>query len=134
VCSSDLYADDNAIVRQKLVAGGMKWITPMLSEIIHQGVREGVMNTPLPDQVSEVVVSLMISLGDSIGSKILSLGQEPDEQVRLDCLQQMKNTVTVYTRAIERVLGTPPDSLTLFDAATLKDWVVYPLEKEQENQ
>jgi len=126
------YADYNAIVRQKLVAGGIKWITPMLTEIIHQGVQEGVMNTPNPEQVGEVVVTLMVSLGDSIGGKILSIGQDCDEQERSECLHQMENSVAVYTNAIERVLGAPPGSLMLFDPAALKEWVVPPNGARQE--
>src|SRR5215471_7288362 len=52
------YADDNAIVRQKARASAVKWVTPWLSVIIRQGIQEGVLTTPYPEQVGEVILSL----------------------------------------------------------------------------
>src|SRR5215470_3442417 len=44
------YADENAIVHRKLLRDGMKRFVPYLSQIIRQGVAEGVFTTAYPDQ------------------------------------------------------------------------------------
>ena len=48
------YADENAIVRQKIFAMTVERIAPIISAIIRQGIREGVINTPYPDQAGEL--------------------------------------------------------------------------------
>lgn len=112
------YSDDNVLVRQKVNAMGVKWYTPLLTTIIQQGVRENVLTTPYPDQVAEVVLALIVSLGDSIGGLFL-----PDELNEVT-LQRIESTINVYTDALERVLGAPSHSIQLMDAETLKEWEV----------
>ncbi len=114
------YADDNAIVRQKLRAAGVKLVTPWLSVFIRQGIQEGVLTTSYPDQVGEVVLSLVIDLGDTLGVLLLSFEPESDDMLRIERI------VAAYTDAVERVLGAPRDSLQLVDAQTLKEWFVSP--------
>jgi AcrR family transcriptional regulator len=112
------YTDDNAIVRQKVLAAGFKRVTPFLTAIIHQGIREGVLTTEYPDHVGQLLLSLMQSLGDSIAELLLS--HEPSR----DPLQLIESTVAAYTDALERVLGAPTGSLEIVDAGTLREWVV----------
>ena len=112
------YADDNAIVRHKVFASGVKQIAPLLTEVIRQGVQEGTLTTSYPDQVSEVILSLFQGLGDSLSGAILSY--EPDH----DSLRRVEETVAAYTDALERVLGAPSGSLNLVDQENLKMWFV----------
>jgi len=114
------YTDDNAIVRQKVLATGIKRITPLLTSIILQGTQEGILTTAYPDQVGEIVLSIGLNLSDTLAGLLLSC--EPN----LDVLQRMENTVVAYTDALERVLGAPTGSLHFVDAETLKEWVVSP--------
>jgi AcrR family transcriptional regulator len=114
------YTDDNAIVRQKVVAMGLKYITPFLATIIRQGTQEGVLSTSSPDQVCEVIFSMMMGMADTVAGILLS------DELGPDTLPQLENVVTVYTDALERVLGAPSGSLQLVDTATLKEWIVSP--------
>jgi TetR/AcrR family transcriptional regulator, transcriptional repressor for nem operon len=111
------YTDDNAIVRQKMTSSGLKHITPMLTDIICQGAREGVFLTPHPEQVCEVAFSIMLSLGDSL-AEVLLAHSPPDHM-----LQAMQKIVAVYTDALERILVAPSGSLQLIDEQSLKEWV-----------
>jgi len=107
-------ADENAIVRQKLYAMSAKMVMPSLTQIIHQGIWEGVLTTPYPDQVGEVVYSLLQSLGDAFGELLLSYeGERADS--RLEAI------LAAYTDALERVLGAPRASIVIIDEATLKE-------------
>jgi AcrR family transcriptional regulator len=114
------YTDDNAIVRQKVFATAVKRITPLLSAIIHQGIQEGVLTTPFPDQVGEVVLSLVQSLGDTYARMLLSPEVEGGD------LQRIERTSAAYSDALERVLGAPSGSLRLIDPATLEEWFAPP--------
>ncbi len=113
------YTDDNAIVRQKMRSTiVIKRITSLLTGIIRQGIQEGVFTTSYPDQVGEVIVSLGFDFQEIIGWQILSFDPERDDMLPI------QRTVAVYSDALERVLGTPKDSLQLVDNETLKEWLV----------
>lgn len=111
------YADDNAIVRQKLRATGLKRVAPLLTPIIRQGLQEGVLTTAYPDEVSMVVVSLIEDLGDTLEPLLLEHTDHTDDAHPIERL------VAVYTDAIERVLGAPAGSIHLVDQQTLLDWL-----------
>ncbi len=112
------YRDNNAIVRQKLHTIGTTWLAPWLSAIIRQGVEEGVFVTSYPDQVGEVVLALVMELGETLGRLLLSFEPERDDLLRIE------GTVAVYTDALDRVLGAPKGSLQIVDAETLRAWFV----------
>ncbi|HLX59380.1 MAG TPA: TetR/AcrR family transcriptional regulator [Ktedonobacteraceae bacterium] len=115
-----LYADDNAIFRQKMRARAIKQAAPLLAEIIHQGIHEGVLTTTYANQAGELVVSLVFDLGDTIAWLLLSC--EPNN----DLLRRMEDTTEAYTDALERILGAPTGSVPIVDAEGLKEWVVSP--------
>lgn len=112
------YTDDNALVRQKVQAMGAKWIMPLLTGIIRQGIQEGSLTTSYPDQVGEVVLCLVYGLGETLGEVLLSFEPKRDDMLRVE------RTVAAYTDALERVLGAPGDSLQLVDNETLSEWFV----------
>jgi len=110
------YTDDNAIVRQKVYTTAVKRITPLLSAIIRQGIEEGVLTTPFPDQVGEVILSLVQSLGDTYARMLLAPEAESGD------LQHIERISAAYSDALERVLGAPSGSVHLVDTATLEEW------------
>jgi len=109
------YTDDNAIVRQATYASANKVIAPLLSEIFHQGVREGVFSTPHPDRVGEVFLCLIQGIGESLGNLFLTY-----EEGKNDAL--IESSVAVYTEAMERVLGAPNGSIHLIFTKSLEKW------------
>lgn len=114
------YTDDNAIVRQKVDQVIVERRAPLLTEIVRQGIREGVFTTLYPDQAGEVILSLLQGMGNTHAKLLLSLGQGRDEQ---DCVEGIVATHAAYMDAIERVLGAPPNSLYRADAEAVKVWV-----------
>ena len=114
------YADHNAIVRQKMLAMSSRHTLPLLTAIFHQGIREGVLNMPYPDQIGVILLSLIQSIGDAFAE--LLLAHEPQG----DQLQRAERLIAAYDDALERLLGAPAGSLHLMDAASLKEWFVAP--------
>lgn len=113
------YADHNAIVRQKMLAMWSKHTLPLLSHIFNQGIREGVLNIPFPDQIGVVLLSLVQGIGDAFAELLLQ-PRHGDE------IQRAERLIAAYNDALERVLGAPAGSLHLMDAESLKEWFVAP--------
>jgi TetR/AcrR family transcriptional repressor of nem operon len=111
------YQDENAIVRQKMHFKGYQLVAPLLTEIVLQGVREGKMVCPYPEQAGEVAFSLMEALGDRVAEIILS-SQPQDDDFPL-----LEKSVAAYSQAIEHVFGIPKGSLQIYDLALLRQWV-----------
>jgi AcrR family transcriptional regulator len=111
------YADENAIVRHKLYTARVKRLTPWLEEIIRQGVEEGVLTTPYPDQAARVVISLLEDLGYATVGLLLSMEREHDD------LPRFERIVEAYADALERVLGAPAGCLQRPSREELSQWL-----------
>ena len=109
------YADENAIVRDKLRASAPQRFSPLLTEIIRQGIREGVLTAAYPDQAGAVVLSLVQDLGDSFARMLLDMPPGSADLARLASI------VAAYTDAIEHVLGAPAGSLTVVQHKTISE-------------
>jgi AcrR family transcriptional regulator len=114
------YTDHNAIVRQKMWATLSKQAMPLLTTIFRQGIREGVLNIPFPDQVGAIFLSFIQGFGDAFADLLLTPEPRGDE------LQRAERLVAAYNDALERLLGAPAGSLHLMDAESLKEWFAAP--------
>jgi TetR/AcrR family transcriptional regulator, transcriptional repressor for nem operon len=110
------YADQNAIVRQKIQTRMLKESGPLITSVIQQGIREGVFQASHPEWIGEIAMGLVIALGDRYAEILLS--DEPSGS-GLECIQTIN---AAYTEALERVLGAPPGSIELIDADSLQQW------------
>jgi len=114
------YADENAIVRQKVFARTLKRVRPLLAEITYQGVREGVFTTSYPDSVCQMYFYFLQGLGEAFVELLLT---DEGKQV---AMQQAALMVAAYNEALERVLGAPQGSINLIDTETLEAWFPSP--------
>jgi AcrR family transcriptional regulator len=110
------YADENAILRQKVQAAVIPQVAPLITTIICQGVREGVFHTAYPDQISEIIFSLLQSFGDTL----IPLITQPE--LHVEAFQHLDTVAASYQDAVERILGADSGSLPLFDTAILREW------------
>jgi AcrR family transcriptional regulator len=114
-------ADSNALLRQKQEAAGIKRIAPMLTQIIRQGMDEGVFTTQYPDQFGAMIVGLSRGVEDAISELLLSEIPPPD------ALQRLVEIMGAYSESFERILGAPSGSLPLGDIKTMKAWLEEPV-------
>jgi AcrR family transcriptional regulator len=117
------YKDENSIFRQKMMAAGVEFLSPILVKLISQGVEEGVMIVDDPKMTAKVVYSLMINLGEELGGLILTRDQPENQLSRKDCIRLMNQTNSAFTQALERVLGIRPGSIVLVSARVLEEWI-----------
>ena len=114
------FADDNAIVRQKVDEATLERRAPLITEIVHQGIREGVFTPMYPDQAGHVVLTLALGVANTLGKLLLSPERERDESQYIGSIIAIYGA---YTDAIERVLGAPSGYLHRYDIAAVKQWV-----------
>jgi AcrR family transcriptional regulator len=120
------YHDNNLIIREKVTRGGITMVVPMFSRMIQQGIVEGSFKTDYPEQMAEVVMSLMLSLGDSLSMQILKSEHVRDQQERQELVDTVNKLALAYKQALERVLGCIPGTLNVLDVDTLKAWLITP--------
>jgi AcrR family transcriptional regulator len=117
------YADENALVRQKLFARSIERASPFMAKIVQQGIREGVFTTTYPEDVFQVNIYLTQNLGDAFAALLLSNESGPD------VLERAERLLAAYGDALERVLGAPSGSIQLMDAGILKEWFDSPADR-----
>jgi AcrR family transcriptional regulator len=121
------YGDENAIVRHKLYLARIKRFTPWLTQIIQEGVEEGVFTAPYSDQTARIMVSLLEDLGYATVELLLSAERSSDD------LPRLQRIVIATTDALERVLGAPVGCLQQTSHEELSQWLISPsLKKEEE--
>ena len=110
------HKDENAIFRQKMGVETTRAVAPVLAKIIQQGVVEGIFVTNYPEDLAEVILQIGQPLSETATELLLNIEQDDHT------LEIITRKVIVYERAIERVLGAPPNSLKLFDLDIIKLW------------
>lgn len=98
------YADENALFRHKLYLARIKRLAPWLSQIIREGVAEGVFTTPYPDQAARIIISLLEDLGYATAEILVG---EREHLV----FSQIAQIGEATADAMERVLGMKPGCL-----------------------
>jgi AcrR family transcriptional regulator len=114
------YTDENIIVRYKTILAITQWIGPMISTIIHQGIREGVMSTPHPDRAGEIIITMLYSMSDQLSTRLVW------EDLSLDDLPLLDKTLAAYIDAMERVIGLAPGNIKMNQAEIMRDWLAQP--------
>ena len=110
------YDDENAIVHRKLYRSGVKRYGPWLSQIIQQGVAEGVFTTAYPDQTARMIIALRQDLGDAVTDVLRS---SPDMPIDPSLITKM----TVATaEALERLLGAKAGCVQDLWLEALSQW------------
>ena len=109
-------SDGNAVVRERVSSNIRDRMAPLLGRIVKDGVEEGVFTTRYPDQVGRMVFALLEDFGHIVVELLMSPRSDGTERARVE------QAVAAYHDALERVLGAPSGSLTLFDQTQLMRW------------
>ena len=110
------YSDDNAIVRERFRRETVRLVAPHFAQIIRQGISEGTFSLTQPEEMARVALALMMDTGDEAGQ--LYAARHAGE-ISLD---EVRQRISTYEAAIERLLGVVPGTLQLVDEPTLRTW------------
>jgi AcrR family transcriptional regulator len=109
-------SDGNALVRERVRRLSARWLGPVLSAIIRQGIEERVINSNSPDETARVLVYLMQGYQELAGELFLA------RQAGTISFREVLRTYQAFTESFERILGIPHGSVTLVDVPTLRYW------------
>jgi len=111
------YSDENALTRQKMLAKTAEHLGPFFTEIINQGVREGVFTTPYPEITSQVMINLIYDLAYTSGHLFIS-----EEVQQGNTLAEAETLFTAYSDVLERILGAPTGSIQPMTTEAVRTW------------
>jgi AcrR family transcriptional regulator len=111
------YSDENALARQKMLAMTSQHIAPFFTEIVKQGVREGIFTTPYPEVASRVIINLIYDLAYTSGHIFISA-----EAGQSGTLQEAETLFAAYSDVMERILGAPKGSIQPMTDEAIQAW------------
>lgn len=117
------YADENALVRQKMLGRAVERVIPLLARLIQEGVEQGQFHTPNPQQTAHFMILMQQSLGDALAAAMLRHPPWNDPTQREADWAKIKASFAAYSDAVERLLGAAPGSIHLIDIESLKHWL-----------
>lgn len=109
-------SDANAIVREKMRRLSVSMLSPLLSRIIDEGVRQELFAVESPEETAAVLLALMLGFQEQAVDLFMA------RQAGSVSFDEVQRTIDSWTRAYERVLGASIGSLTLADERTLHIW------------
>jgi AcrR family transcriptional regulator len=101
-----LMRDENAIIRQKITRRNAALTVPLLSQIISQGVEEGVFTTPDPVEAAELILAISAVVGDRTFRNLFE--KKPHSAA---VIRRLTTQMEFLLDAFERILGAPSGSL-----------------------
>jgi AcrR family transcriptional regulator len=110
------YNDNNAVLRDKVKAASITASTPPLTRIIRQGMEEGIFDTCYPEDIGEIIIVIGQSLSENLAGLLLG------ESGNGTPLPTIEHKIEVSQYAMERLLGAPSGSVSIFDFDRLRQW------------
>ena len=110
------FSDDNAMVRERFRREAVRLVTPHFASIIRQGISEGTFSLTQPEEMARVVLALMMDTGDEAGQLYLA------RHAGKISLEEVRQRISTYEAAIERLLGVRAGTLHLVEESTLQTW------------
>ncbi len=104
-----VYRDENIVLLHRMNERAIQKVSPMLSEVISQGIEEGQFSTEYPDESAEIIMYMSVGLATQLRTIILE-GRRDRASMEYANLK-----LAAYERAVERILGAPNGSMTLID-------------------
>jgi AcrR family transcriptional regulator len=108
-------SDDNAVARDKLRRLVSRRMTPLLHELLRQGVATGEFTPRFPDETARYIVTLIQGAGDIATDVYVAF-----HAGEID-FAEVERTFGAYSDALERILGIPPGRMAM-DPGMLRLW------------
>ena len=109
-------SDENAVIRQRVLFRARERLTPLLSQVVTEGIEEGVFVTRYPDDLGRIVFAVVQDFEEVLIRLIVAAQSGGPDRVRVEQI------VAACHEVLERILGARSGALELFDAALVMDW------------
>lgn len=112
-----IFSTDNIRLLHEIREAGVQHITPMLAQIIHQGIEEGVFSTPYPDEIAHIILNMQADMVMRMGKIILHLRDDPALP------EKVKREIRIHEHCVEQLLNAKPGKLRLFDLTIIDQFI-----------
>jgi AcrR family transcriptional regulator len=114
-----MFKDENTVLRTKMYRKMVDKITPMYTDIIQQGIKEGTFTvSSSPSDTAEVLLQLGTNLNETVCRIMLGCSDSPE------CISELiQNKIIVYQNAMESILGAAAGSINLFQQTNFDEIV-----------
>lgn len=109
-------SDDNAIVREKFRRAVIRRMTPLVADVVAQGVAEGAFVTRSPLHTARVFLALVLGANEDASRLFVA------RKANTVSFEEIKSSLDAYAEGFERILGARPGSIGFVDEATLHLW------------
>jgi TetR/AcrR family transcriptional repressor of nem operon len=110
------YSPENAVVRQHVHDNAVRRLAPLLQEIVEQGVSERALTITSTDETGRIALVVAIDLSDRVAAWLLA------EESQRQPFNDIAHAVSLYSAAVERLLGAPSGTVEMFDRDLLAQW------------
>ncbi len=104
-----LFRPENLVLFHRINLAAGKSFSPVLVEIIRQGVEDGAFRTFDPEGVADIVMQFGLATYD-VTAKALAGGSDADMEIAIEALERR---VRLYEIALDRILGLPDGSIRI---------------------
>ncbi|QLL06867.1 TetR/AcrR family transcriptional regulator [Mycobacterium vicinigordonae] len=111
-----LLRPENAHLYARIVSVAEDLARPLLTELISNGVQEGIFDTFDPEGVADMIQGLAARTN----SNILQVFEAADESARDQAIDVLTTRLRLHGLAIDRILGLPDGSITVLTADQVK--------------
>ena len=114
------YREENLRLRHALVNSTTARMIPLLTQVVEQGMAEGVFATAYPEEVALIIYRLFQEMIETIGQIILGA----QSTIAPGTADLIARKIDVYQQSVERVLAAPTGAIQIFDAQIIFDkWI-----------
>ena len=113
--ASIYYRDENLRLRARILEESMAVMGPLFARILDEGTREGSFAVDDPVETARLLMHLGGFLQDAFGEAWKRAARD-----LRGAIAQYRRRVEAYSRALERILGIDPHSLSLIDDETIE--------------
>ncbi len=113
-----VYKPENLRLRDKIQKESVEETAPKMTKVVKQGVEDGTLDTPFPEEVSRLILWMGIELEEEMANELLDREAEP-------AVKDILASFRAYVNAIERVLGAPEGTIELTEEDNLSKFLSY---------
>ncbi|MEZ2332924.1 TetR/AcrR family transcriptional regulator [Mesorhizobium sp. RCC_202] len=104
-----LFRPENLVLFHRINLAASASFSPVLVEIIRQGVKDGTFRTFDPEGVADIVMQFGMATHDVV-AKAIAGGSHADMEIAVEALEKR---VRLYEIALDRILGLPDGSIRI---------------------
>ena len=102
-----MYRENNLPLRHRISRRVFDDLAPIFTDIVEQGVKEGLFSTPSPKDAASAILFMAVGMREQTAPLMLQMKDN------LEVVERLRTIINFFTDAIERLLGAPKNSIDM---------------------